>query len=721
MSSYLEAIPRDVLFHIFRYAAPTAVDAIRLTSKRCKDDVENYFQSLFATLNQNTQVFSSLGNRVDLTFAANFKSTRPLSFFYLFKRVTHTFICHGAELPGQRIPSTVDEFKALQTQAQINDNWALITICQEAVGNPGPFMRPDDLKVSDLPSSTYKEGLNLDPVTIEKVNSTAARIRNSPHFADDCCFITHLRFFTVWRLKAIPREIEKFRSLTLLDFQLNRISSLPPQISALQSLICLKLGSNQLTSLEPICSLTGLELLHVKKNKIETLPNRLYSLLKLREIDLGSNLLTSLSSKIALLTGIKLLKLKKNRISSLPQEIYSLPSLRGLDISNNPLPSLSSSIGSLAQAMFLNLSGIGIDTLPIEIGKLTKLDYLKLEKNRLSSFPDEFFSLQGLRELIVNNNIFTSIPTNISNLTSLIRLEFNNNQISSLSDQFFSSLTQVEVLSLKNNLISSLPASINYLEKLRVLEIGGNQLSSLPKKIDRLSALQELYAENNQFEVLPEEMEYLLSLHTIDFRNNKFDSISKRFQEFQRLDNLILDGNQISTLPEWLATPPKRLTNLSLNNNPLFEISDEVLNSSHRVIKYNPAVVDYKEDLTLPCSSLLATLYQALLLHKKDREIKDLFHSLSSSDQKLISEKTQTLPSHTFSFYMGVREAILAKFALLSLELRERVYKNVHAIANQQPTSETWGKEHALDQLCRLADAMEWALEPIETMASTFV
>ncbi len=149
-----------------------------------------------------------------------------------------------------------------------------------------------------------------------------------------------------WRtLHTIPRELEKFPNLEVLNLSNNSISEIPKGFKFPESLLRLNLSQNKFTRIP-----SGLEKhpnlyhLDLSNNQIETdsgavLPR------SLRVLDLSNNKLKTLSEYLARNPHLDTLYVRNNQISFLPDRLYydsyydkEPPSLKVLDLRGNPIP-----------------------------------------------------------------------------------------------------------------------------------------------------------------------------------------------------------------------------------------------------------------------------------------------------------------------------------------------------------------------------------------------
>ena len=144
---------------------------------------------------------------------------------------------------------------------------------------------------------------------------------------------------------AVPAEIGRLTSLTVLDLDRNELTSVPAEIGQLTSLMQLHLHGNEMTSVPAeIGQLTSLEKLSLYCNKLTSVPAEIWQLTSLEALWLGGNQMTSLPAEIGQLTSLRWLHLSYNQLTSVPAEIWLLPSLEVLSLNNNRLTSVPAAI-----------------------------------------------------------------------------------------------------------------------------------------------------------------------------------------------------------------------------------------------------------------------------------------------------------------------------------------------------------------------------------------
>ena len=123
---------------------------------------------------------------------------------------------------------------------------------------------------------------------------------------------------------AVPAEIGRLTSLTVLDLGGNKLTSLPAEIGQLTSLTELSLFCNKLTTLPAeIGQLTSLESLYLSRNQLTSLPAEIGQLTSLTELHLSGNRLTTVPYEIGLITSLVRLDLTNNKLTSMPAAIWN--------------------------------------------------------------------------------------------------------------------------------------------------------------------------------------------------------------------------------------------------------------------------------------------------------------------------------------------------------------------------------------------------------------
>lgn len=289
--------------------------------------------------------------------------------------------------------------------------------------------------------------------------------------------------FTPWRgnsrLKRLPIEICKLKSLKKLTLQLARFKTLPDEIGQLKSLEHLDLGWSQVTTLPPgIGGLTNLESIQLSFGT-ETLPPEIGKLKRLKEISFAGNLihfpdtlgeLRSLPSQIGDLRNLEQLDVSSTRLTELPPSIGKLKKLKRIDASRCKLTKIPNEISGLKSIEDLDFSDNQISQIPFSIAELKTLKGINLGNNPLGGFPPAIERMSHLEHLILPSCGIKSFPKSLTEFSDLKVLD-----LGVVSSNFRNSLSEP-------NDIESLPKEISKLENLEFLWLDGNPIgkSALP-------------------------------------------------------------------------------------------------------------------------------------------------------------------------------------------------------------------------------------------------
>jgi Leucine-rich repeat (LRR) protein len=136
-------------------------------------------------------------------------------------------------------------------------------------------------------------------------------------------------------------------------------------------------------------------------------------------------------------------------------------------------------------------------------------------------------------------------------------------------------------LDFRYNQLTSLPKSVEGLPNIKELYLGYNQLTSFPENIATLPSLTHLSLTNNNIKSLPESFFGLTGLLYLNLDCNNLTSIPKSIDMLTGLVELYLSGNKLTTLPSQLANL-RNLRYLYYNNNPTLYIPPNVLRITTR-------------------------------------------------------------------------------------------------------------------------------------------
>ncbi|EDW00153.1 leucine-rich repeat-containing protein 58 [Drosophila grimshawi] len=192
------------------------------------------------------------------------------------------------------------------------------------------------------------------------------------------------------RLVALPRMLQLFNNLKILDLSSNALTQLPDAICQLP-LVTLIAKNNLLTSSSLPKSLLTKQ---TTGNGTSTL----------KELNLSGNQLIHFPEQVTELRQLKYLYLGGNKISIISKDIWKMQSLHVLSLGGNLVNEVPEAVGSLSQLQALVLCDNHIEHLPTSIARLKNLKSLLLHKNRLKHLPKDIVALKNLTELSLRDN-----------------------------------------------------------------------------------------------------------------------------------------------------------------------------------------------------------------------------------------------------------------------------------------------------------------------------
>lgn len=249
-------------------------------------------------------------------------------------------------------------------------------------------------------------------------------------------------------------------------------------------------------------------------------------------------------------TSLRELKMIELGMKRIPQSVREIPGLTRLDVSINRIVELEHC------ALY-------------ECKELTTFNAFN---NRLTSLPDYFVHFKTLKYLNISNNRFETFPVVICEVASLVDLDISFNSISVLPPEV-GKLKHLETLILFCNNISALPTTIKLLKRLRRLDCRRNKIADF-SPITRMSNLQSVRAQHNMAKALDLQADNLAILNLSHNPITRFTVLAA--DTASALTHLDLSHSRLEIIPEELFTTCTSLQLLSINNNKIRTLSDNV-------------------------------------------------------------------------------------------------------------------------------------------------
>ncbi|OJJ23263.1 hypothetical protein BKI52_02595 [marine bacterium AO1-C] len=374
--------------------------------------------------------------------------------------------------------------------------------------------------------------------------------------------------------------LQQLPQLTKISLSYNQITDLSP-LNQLPKLREIDLSDNQITDLSPLNQLPQLREIDLSDNQITDL-SPLNQLPELREIDLSDNQITDLSP-LNQLPKLREIDLSDNQITDL-SPLQQLPELREIYLSNNQITDLSP-LNQLPQLREIYLSNNQITDLS-PLNQLPKLRLIYLSNNQITDLSP-LNQLPQLREIDLSNNQITDLSP-LNQLPQLTKISLSNNQITDLSP--LNQLPQLTKISLSYNQITDL-SPLNQLPQLRLIYLSDNQITDL-SPLNQLPQLRLIYLSANQITDLS-PLNQLPKLRQIYLRDNQITDLSP-LNQLPKLREIDLSSNQINSIYEKNLQAFFRLRILTLNNNPIKNIPEDIFNHTRNCLE---DILHYFDDL----------------------------------------------------------------------------------------------------------------------------
>ena len=264
--------------------------------------------------------------------------------------------------------------------------------------------------------------------------------------------------------------------------------------------------------------------------------------------------------------NVTYLNLEHNFLTHLPAALGKLTSLNYLLLLDNPLVSLDAIIFA---SMSTNLRTLSLSlrhfaSLPHELHVLSALQSLTLHNITFPDWNSTVFQIfeTSLKILHISYSNFTSIPSAVCGLHALTSLNVNHSP------------------NLNTNNVPIFDKCAKKLAFLTYLSLQYNDLTVLPRFGSLFPTLETLRLDHNLLSFVQDDLTFanLWWLNSLYLRHNQLSRIPFAVNRAQNLRQLFLSSNQIKTVEGYDVFRLRNLTWLTLDNNPVDFISDNVFN-----------------------------------------------------------------------------------------------------------------------------------------------
>ncbi len=257
----------------------------------------------------------------------------------------------------------------------------------------------------------------------------------------------------------------------LLNLSGLRLKSIPSEVAKIKSLEILNLGDNKIKDLRPLGYLPNLKVIYLDSNQIEFISPDFFDSLDLNVLNLSGNHIQDIPDSISNQKNLRRLFLSSNKISFIPESLSELESLEYFSLGNNQL-----------------------SFIPSSINKLKNLQSFSAYDNQITEIQIDFAELKNLTHLSLANNEITELPTSLSESKSLKSLQVYSNDLKTFPNLENTELPQCR-MNLGDNKIEEIHIKNGNLDRLHLYfnPLIGNQL-----ELVKQAKINHLYIDNSQ-------------------------------------------------------------------------------------------------------------------------------------------------------------------------------------------------------------------------------
>jgi Leucine-rich repeat (LRR) protein len=311
------------------------------------------------------------------------------------------------------------------------------------------------------------------------------------------------------KISALPDEIGRCLTLTVIDLKCPRLTEMPASFSNLKTMKALSVTDCNFSAFPDfICEWTELERIVLKMyntfqgpvTKLTKIPENIGNLRKLRTLDLDAVSLKKLPLSLCE-CPLEYLSVSGD-FRTLPDNFWELTSLKKLELNGYRLKTLPLSFGTLLSLEEFSFYGGDLEELPETFCNLSYLKKLSIVTGKNLILPETFGWLPALEKLYINAEKMTSLPESIGGCTTLKSFTIESDALTELPRSFVK-LVNLETFHADTFNLEKFPAGFGNLVSLKNLYIFSGALTAFPKSIGRLRNLKSLYLDAHNVQSLP--------------------------------------------------------------------------------------------------------------------------------------------------------------------------------------------------------------------------
>jgi len=402
--------------------------------------------------------------------------------------------------------------------------------------------------------------LEIGHLSLESLRLEASTLSGIRRLSLDRVSPVHLNDFD---FSANENQLTSLKEISICDAGLDFLPRFVPGCTMIQSL---NLSNNRFNELpEEICIfLTSLTHLRLNQNNIAEIPDSISLLTDLTVLAFTRNQLTNINEVIAeCCTRLSELHVAFNNISSLPANLSRCnESMQTLDLENNRFTKLPAVAIKLTQLRSLKLAGNAVEELPLELGKLMYLEEITVPTSDLGNVPRDVVQAGGKAIIRYVCGIADCAASGLLDLSSM-----NLHVLPPSIRDLTSSLTY---LKLDQNPLKRLPNWLGEMQQLNRVSLRETPMVRLPATLGAVATLEEVVLDVDSTTLLSPPVEVVAAGREaiLSYLRRSYSAVIHR--------QLDLSGFGLKLFPLLALSTPTTLTSLSLNDNNLDKVPDEL-------------------------------------------------------------------------------------------------------------------------------------------------